>query len=82
MAPQAGLFAGVAALLQRRPRTFWVILVGSMVILTSRFLTLDGGGGAWPHLLVRLIGFGLATGALWRGFVASEPGSAAVPKHT
>jgi hypothetical protein len=82
MVPQAGLFTGTAALLQRRPGAFWVALLGSMALVSSRFLALDGGGGAWPHLLVRLIGSCVATGALWRGFLAPEPASATAAKRT
>lgn len=76
MAPQGGLFSGVVALLRRNLRSFWLTLPGVLLIQISRFLTLDGGGGAWPHLLVRLVGFSIAAGALWSGFIASGTGDA------
>lgn len=76
MAPQGGLFAGAVALLQRSPWSFWLTLLGLFILQTSRFMSLDGGGGAWPHLLVRLVGFSIAAGALWYGFIASGAGEA------
>lgn len=77
MAPQTGLFTGVIALLQRSPWSFWLTLLGVFIVQISRFMTSDGGGGAWPHLLVRFVGFGIAAGALWHGFIASGAGDAA-----
>lgn len=76
--PQAGLFAGASALLQRNPRAFCLALLGVFLVQFSRFLTLDAGDGTWPHLLVRLAGFSIAAGALWSGFLVprSEGGSA------
>ena len=70
---QAGLFTGIAVLLQREFRTFWPALLGVLLVQVSRFLTLDDGVLEWPVLLVRLVGFSFAAPTLWRGLLVSQP---------